>query len=786
MKRKLTRILACLLSACLLSALAACGSSPEEAEGAQMLSGTVYVPDFLDCALPLLDVSASCTDGDAFYLAGQVETDEADDTGGYAVSSSSDSSATFLSGAHPALFRADGETGEVAALTDYVPTALPENSQGDVSITALSVGAEGTLWALERITVYQSLDSGSIGWDAFANDIRQIWRHLDSGGAELGRVDVDELARELAVDGFDGLAADSAGRLYAAGGGVVSVLDSEGNLLGSLAGAGLTGQLLPLNGSIGAVAIDDQGSRLLRLIDSEAQAWGAEYPLPADIGSIFPGDDGRFYYDNRDSLYACRWDGEQGEKLLDWSAAGVDQTKRIALQTLSNGKLAALLRKGDSWPQTYELALLTPTDASQVAEKTVLRLATLGLDYRIQAQVAGFNKHSDRYRIEITDYSQFNTDDDVTAGLTRLNTEIIAGNIPDILDTVSLPLRQYAAKGLLEDLWPYIEEDPELGREGVMERALQAAEIGGRLCQVFGDFSIQTVVGAAKVVGGDMGWTLEELRQALASMPEGCKIFGQYETKGTVLDAVLSQELGRYVNWPEGTCAFDSEAFRSLLEFCNSFPSNVDPDEAYVDEMAALSQGQQLLIAAQLSDFSSIQMYKTVFGGEVTFIGYPTGEGCGSAFVPGAGLALSAACDDKEGAWSFIRTVLLPEEETYLGGFPTNRAAFQQLTEESMEVTYAQDEKGELLLDGKGNPIENLRGAWYWEGGMAEIYATTQAEYDQMMALYGAVDTVAERDESILRIVRENAAAYFSGDKTAENAVRDIQSRVKLYINEQR
>ena len=33
----------------------------------------------------------------------------------------------------------------------------------------------------------------------------------------------------------------------------------------------------------------------------------------------------------------------------------------------------------------------------------------------------------------------------------------------------TMPYRQLAQKGYLEDLWPYIENDPELGRGAVME-----------------------------------------------------------------------------------------------------------------------------------------------------------------------------------------------------------------------------------------------------------------------------------------------------------------------------
>ena len=41
------------------------------------------------------------------------------------------------------------------------------------------------------------------------------------------------------------------------------------------------------------------------------------------------------------------------------------------------------------------------------------------------------------------DYSQFNTEDDYSAGVTKLNTEIISGNVPDIFVSDQLPIEQY-------------------------------------------------------------------------------------------------------------------------------------------------------------------------------------------------------------------------------------------------------------------------------------------------------------------------------------------------------
>ena len=50
-------------------------------------------------------------------------------------------------------------------------------------------------------------------------------------------------------------------------------------------------------------------------------------------------------------------------------------------------------------------------------------------------------------------------------------------------------------KGYLEDLWPYIENDPDLGREAVLEAPLKAAEVNGGLYMLFERVEIFTLIG---------------------------------------------------------------------------------------------------------------------------------------------------------------------------------------------------------------------------------------------------------------------------------------------------
>ena len=82
--------------------------------------------------------------------------------------------------------------------------------------------------------------------------------------------------------------------------------------------------------------------------------------------------------------------------------------------------------------------------------RTVLKLACCRLDDYIQSAVRKFNNESKLYKIEVVDYSKYNTQEDMSAGYLKLDTEIISGNIPTLYArTVMPPVSKYSTSASL-------------------------------------------------------------------------------------------------------------------------------------------------------------------------------------------------------------------------------------------------------------------------------------------------------------------------------------------------
>lgn len=129
--------------------------------------------------------------------------------------------------------------------------------------------------------------------------------------------------------------------------------------------------------------------------------------------------------------------------------------------------------------------LLRKTPASEMTQRTILTFAANGISNYMRKAILEFNRRDPDYCIKLIDYSFYNTADDKNAGITKLNTQIMSGNIPDIIQTRDLPYHIYASKGLFEDLYPNLDRDTKPGgRTAILPALRKAFETDGKLYRI--------------------------------------------------------------------------------------------------------------------------------------------------------------------------------------------------------------------------------------------------------------------------------------------------------------
>lgn len=802
--KTMKRILSAVLLLSMLLCLAACGGKGGEqtSPSAEPTGANAQAPEFVYTAehrpLSLSDedyrgFSPYSPTADGFYMSYYVKTGENTPEG---MTAEYEGQYDVLE-PRLAFVGYDGKVTELESYTPPVPEVSAEGKryfQSSVSVEQVFLNDEGNLVTLE--SVYCSWSDAPEDMKAddpeYANhlcsDDAYYLRVLDSFGTEqsCAKLQRDE---DTYLNTYSACL-DNAGNVIMPTETGVQAYGTDGELAYELdLGGYVMSTARVRDGRVAALGWFGNGTAVV-VIDGEKKAVdGNEITLSDSVYDLFSGGGEYDLYFTRSTSF-CGLDLASGESeaLFDWLSCDLNTDRLGALAALDDGGFAGLSMEGDE----TESFIISKVPYDSVPQKEHLTMASLYLDGSTQDAIVKFNRGSDKYRIDVVDYSQYNTPDDYSAGQTKLLTEIMAGNVPDILSVSSeLPYRRLAAKGLLEDLTPYIEADKELKLADFFPNVIAALTVDGKLCAACSSFGVQTVAGAASVVGDTPGWTYDDYFEALKKMPEGCEGFDFGVDKSNMLMICTALDMAELVDWSTGQCRFDSEDFIKILNYAASFPDTSDENYQYSEEdspSARIAAGKQMLYMAGFTgtDFMT-DNYDEMFGGKATLIGFPTTDGSvGCVLGMNESYAISSTCKNKDAAWEFIRGFLTEEYQENIYALPTNVNAFEKQLERAMEVEYEQDANGNYILDENGEKIPVSRGMIYDGMTYKEIYATTPEQAQQLRDAIAAATKLIDLDQSIIDIVTEQAAAFFAGQKSAEETAKLIQSKANIYVNEQR
>ena len=485
-------------------------------------------------------------------------------------------------------------------------------------------------------------------------------------------------------------------------------------------------------------------------------------------------------------LYSYNFAEEAPVKLLNWVDCDIDSNELSAFAALEDGRILAVT---NSWNNpdgvsTTELVYLTKKKGSEVPEKKILTFGTMSLGYDIKKQIIDFNKKNQEYRIEIKEYLSNYTEEAFKASREQLNADIVSGKCPDIIDLSDGNMDSYAAKGILEDLYPYIDADPEMNREDYLENVMKAYETDGKLYTLPSRIYISTVIAKTADVGDRKSITADELMKMYDALPEGTDLY-DYATKDMILMYNTMMNMDEYVNWTTGECKFDREDFIKAMEFANRFDTEIDYNQERPSSVSRIRDNTLKMINTSIASVEQYQMYKGMFGEPITLIGFPTTKENGSFIGGGTSqLGMSAKSPNKDGVWQFLRKGITKEEQekddARMGnyGFPVMKSA--------LELQFKRDMEEEYYEDADGTKHKQPKTTWGYDDLSIEIYAASEEEVAAVRDLIESVTSLYQYDEQINNIIMEESKAYFEGQKSAKDAADIIQSRVQIYVNENR
>ena len=642
------------------------------------------------------------------------------------------------------------------------------------NVKSLAVDNEGNLWLL----IVEYLDSTDPEFVRFTHEANYILEKINKSGETLALYDL-EFLEDRTKNSPQQIALDNEGFLYILCDGIYSctvavfsadAVDINDSTIEFTLQTNVLAEMIAT--SDGHVIISDMNYDGYRFteIDVSAKGWGKELKSEINYWQIYSGAGNNIILEDGGNVWELNWDTGETTKCFSLFLAGFGSAH--VLTQLPDKTLLVQRYDESDFMMTNTIIVRAEEKYFEGTEPVVLRLATLG-GYQLRDMIKAFNRKSPTCKIDVLDYSLYDSEQDPMNGMNRMVVDIISGNQPDIYDLSSIPVGQYAARGLLEDLYPYIDEDADIDRADFVPNILAATETDGKLYELVPSFLIQTIIGRSDIVGDGYGWTFDEYFDILDSNKNAVAL-GPNMSCSEFLTEIITYAGEDFIDWSIGECSFDSENFRHLLELAKTFPA--EADLTYL-EYGAIQNGDQLLVLHEFNDLGMVDAFNTLFNVDISFIGLPGDEASGNAFISDVSLGISSMSEHKDEAWRFLREFLLD-------GYQNAR---NLVTLPS--ITSALDARMDRRRASASSNGDNSVGM----GSISPndwviLYTKNDAEYDisKSMELIENTNKMARYDKVLLDIVLDEAAAYFAGDKSVEETTKLIQGRAQIYVNEQR
>ncbi|MCM1058562.1 MAG: extracellular solute-binding protein [Firmicutes bacterium] len=511
-----------------------------------------------------------------------------------------------------------------------------------------------------------------------------------------------------------------------------------------------------------------------------------------DYNVMMPGISHDLIYTGNGGIYCWDQGDEAGRLMVNWTNSDLYIEQIYNIVELSEDSFLGFFR--EDWESGVKAGIFTHVAPEDIQDKKVLVLAGFYVDSALKKRVIEYNRNNPEYRIVVKEYNSYNSYEDYTAGLTKLNNDITSGGMPDILVSNSynnLPLNNYISKGLIADIDKLIESDEELSKVEFMQNAFDAYRVNGKLYSLAPDFEVYTLIAKKSLVGDRESWTMEDMQQVLAGMGGETKAFNGETTRTSFITMVMRYCGNQFVDVSTGKCAFNSDDFISMMEYAKTLPAeNGDSSGAYDEEYwedywnnyeSQYRQNRTLLLQANFYRFDNLAYtINGQIGEEVSYVGFPTDSGNGSYIMSSITYALSAKSKYLDEAWNFMRYYLTEDyQRDEVSYFPVRKDIFLEKSQEATKRrTWTwEDENGETHEEEEDMNI--------WINGEAVPYdPLTQEQLDGLIAYIETVHDPYYSNEDIMSIITEEIEGYFSGQKPAADVADVIQRRAQNYVDE--
>lgn len=640
---------------------------------------------------------------------------------------------------------------------------IPENTSSAIIVNnnyyyltwAEGSQIESTSQQNEQIVLYKAIDEVILDISASEEGIwiftvtysgakeEFILRLISFNGEELRSISLDSVEQVSPITPMS----FAAGNFYINCEDALIILDESGNYTGSikLSDSTSTSIIIGNDGLPYVVEKTDNSSNVYDIDPSSAKLLQL---FSFGTGSLHTGNsDHLFTLENNNGLYGIEKDGNSSTILL-WKECNLSFGTVNEVIALEDNNYHLFLGS-DSY-------LLTPSNAADITTKIKLDIASIGLPDSLSQSLTRFNSNRSDYYVNVVDYTS-GGDIETADAISALNIDILSGNLPDMFCFQNLSPYSYISKSYVTNMKEYFDEDDEISLDDII--IANALEYDDGIYYISSIFSMYTMAGLYTTFGDRNGWTLEEFLDMESALPDGADMIYN-NTKENFAYNLSSRYIRTAIDWTQGTCDFESDEFIEILKTCNSIDQN--PEDLnnldYTPSAVRVSEGN--LIAGSIgTDFVWELAYEeSLAGAELSCIGWPTVDGsCGTDISLHEPVGIVSQGSNQDGCWEFVKYLLM-EDNTGANSESYGLSTYKPILDSQVQ-------------DAMTNQKLSVQ--------------MTETDKKKLYKFLSGIENVDIYDNNILAVILEEAATYFSGDKTAEEAAKIIQNRVSTYVNEQ-
>lgn len=399
--------------------------------------------------------------------------------------------------------------------------------------------------------------------------------------------------------------------------------------------------------------------------------------------------------------------------------------------------------------------------------KEEIQLCMTVANITLQEMIVEYNKQSERYEIVLTEFDDSMSVEDHR---NRVQLELSSGNGPDILAYTVL-------QG--DDIIPYVEEEMFLDvtdflmRQGnICKSVADYNRVGDRLYGVPISFDLNMMVTSQSVATDREKWTSEYSMQAMKE--NGADVFcgapyGWTKEEAGIyvlnLLGVGMDGIQLFVDEEKGVSSFEQQEFIELLEFSKK---HADPNPMNSGS-GQIASGEQIYTTGSIGSFRDFWYFSELFGGEPSYIGYPSPEG-GQYKLIIDNFYINASSSHKEGAMDFLQYLLSEEQQ-------------RKIVEQSVGFSVNQDLLKALWAEAKQDILD---GRVVEKGGLKVKPRLMTEEEENIFWEMLENPVYYEWSNDIYDIVWEEVLPYYYGKKSAEEVAKTLDNRVQLYLDERK